>query len=1006
MVYNKSTAAFVFSVASALAQPLEFNRDVRPIFSDRCLTCHGQDAANKGIRLRLDREESAKSDLGGGKRAIVPGKPEESLLLQRLQTPNKALRMPPAHTGSTVSASEIATLERWIRDGAVWQKHWSFIPPQKAAVPAGVHPIDFFVREGLLKQGFSPSAPADRRTLLRRASFDITGLPPTPAEVQAFMNDSSAAAYEKVLDRLLASPAYAERMAIRWLDASRYADTNGYQTDADRIMWRWRDWVIDAFNRNMPFNRFAVEQIAGDLLPNATIEQRIATGFSRNHRGNSEGGIVAEEYLMEYAADRVETMSTVFLGLTVGCARCHNHKYDPITQKEYYQLFSYFNNIGEPGRYLKYGNSPPMLQAPTADQESKLGELRGLRDSAESAFRGMESSIAAAQAKWERSVASDATWMPSEKLESELLTAPVAFDGTKVLETGDHALYGFQDRFTLTFRMKSTSGNGVILHRMESDEAAPSGYGLHLENGKLQIQMAARRLDDAIMLESKAVLEKDRWYHVAVTYDGTRYANGVKLYLDGVASELDVQLDALNQDFRRPGKLIFGGGGGWANRFRGVIGAFRSYSRVLQPAEVAMITLANSLGEVTRIPASKRTPIHHQYLRQAFFELGADASVKAARARVARTAADLEGLEITIPTVMVMAERPQRPDTFISIRGAYDKPGERVDRVVPAALHPLPAGASADRLGLAKWLVDRQNPLTARVAVNRLWQMAFGIGLVKTAEDFGSQGDWPSHPELLDWLAVDFMDSGWDVKRLWKTILMSETYRQSSIATSENREKDPENRLLARGPRFRLSAEMVRDQALLVSGLLANKQGGPSVKPYQPAGLWSENGGGDYKPDTGESLYRRSVYTFWRRTSPPPFMATFDSALRESCTVREGRTNTPLQALHLMNDVQFLEAARVLAQRTILEAGPDTAKRLEHAYQVVLARPPRAKEADSLRSMLAYALDRYRSQPKDAAALLAQGESPRDKSIDPVEHAAWTTVASMILNLDAAVTKE
>lgn len=1006
MVYSKSIAALLFLAATAVAQPPQFNRDVRPIFSDRCLTCHGPDAANKGIRLRLDREESAKADLGGGRHGIVPGKPEESAVMQRLQSPNKAMRMPPAHTGAVVSPAEIAMLEQWIRDGAVWQKHWSFIPPTKATVPAGQSPIDFFVRQRLAKQGMTPSAAADRRTLIRRASLDVAGLPPTPEEVAAFVNDQSPKAYEKVVDQLLASPAYAERMAIRWLDASRYADTNGYQTDADRIMWRWRDWVIDAFNRNMPFDQFAIEQIAGDLLPNATLSQQIATGFSRNHRGNSEGGIVPEEYLMEYAADRSETMSTVFLGLTVGCARCHNHKYDPITQKEYYQLFSYFNNIGEPGRYLKYGNSPPMVQAPTPNQDAKLHELRAALNSAEKTFKAMEPAITAAQGKWERTVSPDAAWVSEEKLESSLFPASQSFDGKKNFDAGDRAEYGFQDRFSLTFRMKSATGNGVILHRMTNDEATPAGYGLHLENGKLQIQFAVRRLDDGILLESKKALAKDRWYHVAVTYDGTRYADGIKLYIDGEPAELETQLDALNQDFRRPGTLVFGGGGGWQNTFQGEIAAFRSYSRLLRPVDVAGLSLAESLGTVARIPAAKRTSIHRQYLRQAFFELGAGADIKAARTRLDANTASLESFERTIPTVMVMRERPQPAPTFLAIRGAYDKPGDRVERLVPAALHPLPPGATPDRLGLARWLVDRQNPLTARVAVNRIWQMAFGVGLVKTAEDFGSQGDWPSHPELLDWLAVDFMDNGWDMKKLWKTILTSETYQQSSTVTNELRERDPENRLLARGPRFRLPAEMVRDQALRVSGLLVDKQGGASVKPYQPAGLWSENGGGDYKPDTGESLYRRSIYTFWRRTSPPPFMATFDSALRESCTVREGRTNTPLQALHLMNDVQFLEAARALAQRTIREGGPETDRRLDRAFQLVLARSPRAKESASLKAMLAYAQDRYRSQPKDATALLTQGDSKRDQSIDPVEHAAWTTVASMILNLDAAVTKE
>ena len=998
-------AAFVFLAVRLEAQPLQFNRDVRPIFSDKCLTCHGQDAANKGIRLRLDREDSAKGDLGGGRRAIVPGKPEESALLGRLRTANKALRMPPVHTGAGLKEAEIALLERWVQEGAVWQKHWSFLSPVKAEVPAGRNAIDYFVRQRLAKEGLQPAAAADRRTWIRRVTFDVTGLPPTPEDVAGFVGDTSAGAYEKVIDRLLASPRYAERMAIRWLDASRYADTNGYQTDADRIMWRWRDWVIDSFHKNMPFDQFVREQIAGDLLPNATLAQKIATGFSRNHRGNSEGGIVAEEYLMEYAADRVETMSTVFLELTVGCARCHNHKYDPITQKEYYQFFSYFNNIGEPGRYLKYGNSPPLVAAPTPDQEVKLNALRGQLAGAEKRFKEMEPRMTAAQTKWEKSLAADAVWTSRELLGAELLATPVRFDGAKSFDAGEYAEYGFQDRFSLTFRMTTATGDGVILHRMADDEANPAGYGLNLENGKIQVQFAVRRLDDAMLLESKRALEKNKSYHVTVTYDGSRYSTGVKLYVDGEAWELDAPLDALNQDFKRAGKLVFGGGGGWEKKFTGEISGFRAYSRVLRAVDVAMLAVPDPLGKIARVPVGQRNEMQRQYLRQAFFELGADASVREARAAVKRGMDELEAYEHTVPTVMVMAERAEKVDTFLRVRGAYDKFGEKVERVVPAALHPLPAGAPGNRLGLAEWLVSRDNPLTARVTVNRIWQMAFGVGLVKTAEDFGSQGDFPSHPELLDWLALDFMDSGWNVKRLWKTMLLSETYRQTSIATAELRDRDPENRLLARGPRFRLSAEMIRDQALAVAGLLVNKQGGPSVKPYQPAGLWGENGGGEYKVDKGEGLYRRSMYTFWRRTSPPPFMATFDSALRESCTVREGRTNTPLQALHLMNDEQFLEAARVLAQRVLTEA-PDTNRRIERAFELVLARAPREGEAKPLRTMLAYAQDRFRTKPADAAALLKQGEAPPPAGVDPAELAAWSTVTSMILNLDAAVTKE
>ena len=814
MVTTKSIAALLFLAIGAMAQAPQFNRDVRPIFSDRCWTCHGQDAANKGIRLRLDSEAAAKADLGGGRRAIVPGKPEESVLLQRLQTANKALRMPPAHTGAVVSAAEIATLEQWIRDGAAWQKHWSFIAPEKSPVPAGQNAIDFFVRQRLAKAGLSPSAATDRRTLIRRATFDLTGLPPTPEEAAAFVNDRSPQSYEKLLDRLLASTQYAERMAIRWLDASRYADTNGYQTDADRIMWRWRDWVIDAFRQNMPYDRFTVEQIAGDLLPNATLSQQIATGFSRNHRGNSEGGIVAEEYLMEYAADRSETMSTVFLGLTVGCARCHNHKYDPITQKEYYSLFSYFNNIGEPGRYLKYGNSAPVVAAPTPEQEGKLRELKATLAAETKAFTALEPEIVTAQAKWERTLATDTRWMTRERLDASLLEKAEAFDGTRTLEAGMGASFGFQDRFTLMVRLKTATGNGVVLQRMADDEANPAGYGVNLESGKLQVHFAVRRLDDAILVETKRAVSKDAWHHVAVSYDGSRSASGVKVYVDGVEWELDVPLDALNQDFRKAGKIGFGGGGGWPTKFTGEMAEFRAYSRVLSAGDVAMLAQAEPLGQLVQVPAGKRSAIQKAYLRQAFYELGAETRIREARERARTSAVKLEAFELTIPTVMVMRERAERPDTFLRVRGAYDKFGEKVERVTPAALHPLPADATPDRLGLANWLVDRKNPLTARVAVNRFWQMAFGIGLVKTAEDFGSQGDWPSHPELLDWLAVDFMDNGWDVKRLWKTMLLSETYQQSSAVTNELRERDPENRLLGRGPRFRLPAEMVRDQAL------------------------------------------------------------------------------------------------------------------------------------------------------------------------------------------------
>ena len=993
-------------VAGLGAAPLEFNRDIRPILSDRCFACHAADAAANGIRLRLDREEIAKSDLGGH-RAIVPGDPASSVLLQRIRSQNKATRMPPVHTGTSVSEAEASLIEQWIKEGASWQKHWAFLPPRRVMPPLeNVHPIDAFVRSRLHKEGLAPSPRADRYTLIRRASLDITGLPPTPAEAGAFVNDPSPDSYSKLLDRLLASDRYAERMAIRWLDAARYADTNGYQTDADRIMWRWRDWVINSYRKNQPYDQFLTEQLAGDLLPNATVQQRIATGFLRNHRGNSEGGIVPEEYLVEYAADRVETLSTVFLGLTVGCARCHNHKFDPIEQREYYQLMSFVDHIGEPGRYLKYGNSPPMIAAPTPDQEQKLRAMEATRQAARNDLASLQPRLKGARRAWEHTIPTGLRWSLTEDLSSDL-PAEQALDGKRTIDAGDHAEFGFQDRFTLTAWIKSDTGQGVVLHRMNDIDERPEGYGLHLDKGKLQVHFAVRRLDDAIIVETEQpAITTGQWHYIAVSYDGSRYAAGIAIYVDGKPQKLHAQLDALNQDFRRKGSLTFGGGGGWPDRFQGQIRDFRSYKRDLVADEILMLAQSATPAEIAAIPEAKRTAAQQLYLEQAFLALAAPAEARAAYARVRTVEKELTAMQASVPTVMVMAELPNPPDTHVLARGVYDQPGEKVERRTLATLNPWPDGAPGNRLGLAQWLTSKDNPLTARVAVNRYWQMLFGTGLVKTAEDFGSQGEWPIHLDLLDWLALEYQENGWNTKQLLKTIMLSETYQQSSRATPQMLEKDPEDRLLARGARLRLPAEMVRDQALAASGLLKEQVGGPSVRPYQPAGLWSELGGKDYEADHGDGLYRRSLYTFWKRTAPPPFMAVFDSALRETCTVREGRTNTPLQALHLMNDIQFLEAARKLAERALHEGGTTTLDRLTYAFRLVVVRPPRPKEIAQLEQMLADAKDRFATDPQKAREFLKQGESPLDTKLDPVEHAGWMVAASAILNLDAAQTKE
>jgi hypothetical protein len=958
------TAAFTLH-----AQELSFNRDVRPILSDKCFGCHGPEART---------------------RAITPAQ-----VVPRITATNASMRMPPVSSGLKLSDREIGVLRDWVAQGARWDKHWSFIPPQRAA-GAGV---DHFVRARLDREGLRPAPEAERTTLIRRVSLDLTGLPPTPAEVDAFVKDTSPTAYEKVVDRLLASPHYGERMAIRWLDAARYADTNGYQTDAERYMWRWRDWVIDAFNSNMPFDRFTIEQIAGDLLPNATVDQKIATGFNRNHRGNSEGGIVPEEYLAEYAVDRVETMSTVFLGLTVGCARCHNHKYDPISQREFYQLFAYFNNIPELGRYLKYGNTPPYVKAPTHEQQTKIAMLDQKVVAAERAFQHLASKLETSQRAWERNLKPGSAWFPTRGMVAQ---APLAdFDGKRVIDAGDKGAFGFYDKFTAAAWIRTGAPDGAIVTRAE-DRLDGEGWGLYLVDGHLQVNLIKRKLDDSIRLQTKhPVLAKD-WRHVAMTYDGSRMATGVRIYLDGQPQELEIILDAINQDFRTNEPLRIGGGGGFGPRFTGSMDEVRVYDRALPPQEVAMLAARRDLAQIAT--SAQRTPAEQQKLRTAFLETAAPSDVRATWEAQEEARRKRDAFIESVQTVMVMEESPSPKDTFILLRGAYDRPGEKVTRGVPAVLPPLPDGSPPNRLALARWLVSPENPLTARVTVNRFWQMYFGTGLVKTVEDFGSQGEWPSHPELLDWLATEFVSTGWDVKKLQKTIVMSATYRQSSAVTPDLVAKDPDNRLLARGPRLRLPAETVRDQALYASGLLVEKVGGPSVKPYQPAGLWSELGDKDYERDKGEGLYRRSLYSFWKRTAPPPFMATFDSAMRESCTVRESRTNTPLQALNLMNDVTFVEAARKLAERVIAKSSPDG--RIDLAFRLVLARSPKPAEREKLAAALAFYKDRFASVPEAAVQFTSVGDSVRDPKIDGRELASLTAICSAILNLDEAVTKE
>ncbi len=1007
----------------------QFNRDIRPILSENCFPCHGQDAQTRKADLRLDLRQNA---VTAG--AINPDVPTESSLLARIRSEDPELRMPPPHSNRQLSAEQVQLLERWIQAGAEYQSHWSFVVPVRPLEPKVQqsdwvrNPVDSFVLAKLESLKLAPSPEADRITLIRRLSFDLTGLPPTVEEVDAYLADQSSDAYEKVVDRLLNSKHYGERMAQPWLDAARYADTNGYQNDGERSMWRWRDWVIDAYNRNLPFDQFTIEQLAGDLLPEATQQQRLATGFNRNHRGNGEGGIVPEEYAVEYVVDRVDTTATVWMGLTMGCARCHDHKYDPLTQQDFYRMFAFFNNVPESGRAFKFGNSPPVMIAPTDDQKRKLEEIEQQLKAAESRLLELEHTVQTGQATWERTLSppSSSDWSITRSLIArfELAGEPTssalkfengdpiyvtdrnrqvaALDGQRTINAGDVGDFGFYDKFTLAAWIKPAGPDGAILSRMvdqsaESGFASDSeGYRVYWKAGRLQLHLTKRWLDDALRVETDASFPAEQWQHVTVVYDGSRMASGVKIFINGQPQKLRVLLDQLNQSFQTKQPLRIGAGGGPQDRFQGLISDVRVYGRALSSDEIGIVATEENLAQLAAIAVTKRTPSQANKLRECFLAEHAEPPLREARANVQRLQDERTALLDSMPTVMVMEELPVPRETHVLIRGAYDRIGQRVSPGAPASIAPFSTGAQPNRLDFAKWLVSPANPLTARVAVNHQWQMIFGTGLVKTAEDFGSQGEPPSHPELLDWLACEFMQTGWDIKRLLKTVVTSATYRQASRVTPELLERDPENRWLARGSRTRLPAEMIRDQALAVSGLLVDQVGGPSVKPYQPKGLWKDLSGTDYEPDHGDKLWRRSLYTFWKRTSPQPTMMSFDASAREMCRVRPARTSTPLQALALMNDVTFVEAARGLAQRVISEGGESSSSRVALAFRKVVARPPRPQELTLLLDNLDANLAKYRGNPDAALALISQGESSRDKRIADYELAAYTAIAGLI----------
>ncbi|QDT89212.1 DUF1553 domain-containing protein [Gimesia algae] len=1046
------------SASSLPAREIDFNRDVRPILSDLCFQCHGPDSSQRKADLRLDQQNGllGTTDETG---VVVPGKAVESELLSRLISQDPDLRMPPTSSEKQITKVQIATIQQWINEGARWQKHWAFIPPIRSKVPAVKqtdwvqNPIDAFVLARLEQEGLSPAPRADRSTLLRRLNLDLTGLPPTLAEQDAFFQDHSPTAYQSLVQRLLKSPHYGERMAMEWLDAARFADTSGYQTDGERHMWRWREWVIDAFNSNKPFDEFTIEQLAGDLLPEPTLNQKVATGFNRNHRSNSEGGIIFEEYLLEYAVDRVETTGTVWLGLTVGCARCHEHKYDPISQKEFYQLIAFFNNIPERGRAIKYGNAVPFVKAPTQSQQQKLTRLDQEIQQREQILKAAKSELKQLQNSWEqhRSAADLKLSFPEKHLayhipfdgeiklqvigkqaqdfyaektnaSSDLISEEQSTDskppkfkpgiegqalslnGQQQFGTKQKPVLSDKDPFSLVFWVQPGQLSGTLLASLTPAQEE-SGFQIALEKGHLKFNMGPRWLDDAIRLRSTRKLNQNSWSQIVLTYAGNSQAKDFQLYVNGISWDLEVQMNILTGGFSFPSPLQFGGEHDHSF-FQGLLDDLRIYRTRHSQEWVTLNLVREPVQQLLQIPVADRSAAELLKIQRYFLAFHSPATYRTAFLNLQTLKEERESYFRSLPTSMVMQDRKQSQPTFVLMRGEYDKPGEQVSANIPASLGALSDHQPRNRLGLARWLVDPQNPLTARVIVNRYWQMYFGNGLVKTTEDFGSQGSWPTHPELLDWLATEFIRSGWDVKYLQQLIVTSATYQQSSHVSAEKQQIDPENQLLARAARLRLPAELIRDQALFTSGLLNAEIGGPSVKPYQPAGVWKEIASQQYQPDTGRKLYRRSMYTFWKRTVPPPAMATFDAPSRETCIVKRPRTNTPLQALALLNDVTYVEAARKLAERMLEQRELSAASRIQYAMRIVLAREANEREIPVLLNALERNQKRFENDPQAAQELLTVGESRQKKQHDAAELAACTIVASLILNLDESINRE
>ncbi|MEM7009959.1 MAG: DUF1553 domain-containing protein [Verrucomicrobiota bacterium] len=975
--------ASILSIARLAAAEVDFNRDIRPILSNACFQCHGPDANTRKAKLRLDIEEDAKKD------AIIPGNPDASELLIRVLLDDPDEVMPPPKSKLTLTDSEKQLLRDWIAQGAKWAGHWAFETPVRLEDPME-NAVDFFVKQKLKEEGLTLSPAADLETQIRRVTLDLTGLPPTPDEVKAFVENPD---YEALVDGLFESPRYGERMAWQWLEAARYADTDGYQNDGPRDMWRWRDWVIQAYNQNYSFDRFTIEQLAGDLLPNATLDQEIATGFNRNHRYNSEAGLVQEEFLLENAVDRVDTTSTVWMGVTMACARCHDHKYDPFSQKEYYQLIAYFNRVPESGRAIKFGNSEPWIKAPTDEQAAKLKQLEDRVGTTKQVMIDTMAEIAVARSEWE-SEATD---------EHEILA-----DGMSRLPDPAAKIEGLicNGRFTIAFRMNPEQVDSGAVLSSETGDTTRKGILVEFVDGHLRFHIISRWIAGVATLETERKFEPGESTHIMLTNDGSQRVGGMSVYVNGeLAKVREIYNTNSNKSGRNFGGVMKIGESKHVGNWKGQVDDLRFYTtKTLSADEAQILAEPKSITEIVAIPNNDRTEAQWAKLDTYFLENAAPERFRQLLADVRKADAEHIKYYDSLPTTMVMVDAPGEAKSVIRERGVYHEHGEEVAPGVPAILPPLPDGAAPNRLSLARWLVSGENPLTARVTVNRYWQLLFGQGLVKTSEDFGAQGEMPSHPQLLDELAIQFYESGWDIQHVLKTIVMSDTYRQSSRINPELAAKDPENRLHARAPRLRLTGNTLRDQALFVSGLLAERQGGSSVKPYQPAGLWKEASNFSYSPSKGSDLYRRSLYTYWKRTLAPPSMAVLDTADREWCSVKPRRTNTPLQSLTLLNETGFYEAARKFGER-ILAAGETDAARIQFGFQTVAAREPNQREIELLIDAYNAYRESYAADPKSAEQALEIGSSKPAKG-DPVEQAAAAAFANVLLNLDEVTTRE